>query len=195
MLELYNMHLIIGLGNPGEKYKETRHNMGFAALEELQRKNNFPDFRFSKKFNAEISEGSLDKERIILAKPQTFMNSSGKSAKPLLNFYKASKTFLAVIHDDIDLPLGRMRIVENRSSAGHKGVESIIKELRTKNFVRFRLGICPKAGKPKNPEKFVLQKFNKEEKNIAKEVMKKTAEAVGMTTKEGIEKAMSSYNK
>jgi len=93
------------------------------------------------------------------------------------------------------LPLGKIRIVKNRGAAGHKGVESIIKELGTKNFIRFRIGICPKSGKPKNPENFVLQKFNKEEEKIVKEAIKKTAVAVMIFMEKGLEKAMNKYNK
>ncbi len=167
------MFLIVGLGNPGKKYERTRHNIGSRIIDEL-------DF--------------LSGEKIILSKPKTFMNLSGKAIKPLIKKYKIKPDNLIVIHDDIDLPLGKIRIVKNRGAAGHKGVESIIKELKTKDFVRFRIGILPKSGKPKNPENFVLQKFNKEEEKIVKEVIKKTAEAIEMAIKEGVEKAMSKYN-
>jgi len=98
------------------------------------------------------------------------MNNSGKSVKILLSFYKPKE--IIIVHDDIDLPLGKIRISKNRGSAGHKGVESIIKEVGTKNFTRFRIGIQPKAEKPKNVEKYVLQKFDKEEKKIIKQVIK-----------------------
>ena len=172
---MYNelMILIVGLGNPGKKYQDTRHNIGFGVIDKLQ---------------------SLNLKKVILAKPKTFMNLSGKAVKSLIKKYKIPTANLWVIHDDIDLPLGKIRIVKNRGAAGHKGVESIIKELGTKNFVRFRIGIQPKFGKPKNPERFVLQKFNKEEEKIVKEVIKKTAEAIEMILKEKIEKAMSKFN-
>lgn len=130
------MLFIVGLGNPGEKYKNTRHNIGFRVIDEFREKNNFSEFRISQKFNAEISKGEIAGQSVILAKPQTFMNNSGKAVKSLLRN-------LFVIHDDIDLPLGKIKIVKNRGSAGHKGVESIIKELGTKNFIRFRIGISP----------------------------------------------------
>ena len=173
---MYNelMILIVGLGNPGKKYQDTRHNIGFGVIDKLQ---------------------SLNLKKVILAKPKTFMNLSGKAVKSLIKKYKIPTANLWVIHDDIDLPLGKIRIVKNRGAAGHKGVESIIKELGTKNFVRFRIGICPKTGKPKNPENFVLQKFNKEEKEIIKEVIKKTAKAIEYFLKEGLEKAMNKFNK
>jgi len=190
---MYNelMILIVGLGNPGKKYQDTRHNIGFGVIDKLQ---------------------SLNLKKVILAKPKTFMNLSGKAVKSLIKKYKIPTANLWVIHDDIDLPLGKIRIVKNRGAAGHKGVESIIKELGTKNFVRFRIGICPKTGKPKNIEKFVLQKlreakpseagdetksqrpFNKDEEKIIREVIKKSVEAVEMSLREGLEKATNKLN-
>jgi PTH1 family peptidyl-tRNA hydrolase len=168
------MILIIGLGNPGKKYQKTRHNVGSRAIGELK---------------------SLSLENIVLVKPKTFMNESGKAVKNLLRTYHLKPNNLIVIHDDIDLPLGKIRIVKNRGAAGHKGVESMIKELKTKNFIRFRIGVCPKTGKPKNPERFVLQKFHKEEERVIKEIIKKIAEAIEFFLKEGLEKVMSRFNK
>jgi len=177
------MIIIVGLGNPGKKYKNTRHNIGFQIVDELAKENNFPELRLSKKFNSLVSESILNNEKIILAKPQTFMNQSGKAAKALTSFYKITPpgrvvitppgrvVDLVVAHDDIDLSLGKIKIVKNRGAAGHKGVESIIKELGTKDFFRFRIGIQPEKGKPKNVEKFVLQKFDKEEKEILKQII------------------------
>jgi len=177
------MIIIIGLGNSGKKYKNTRHNIGFQIIDEFAKENNFPEFRLSKKFNSLVSESILNNEKIILAKPQTFMNQSGKAAKALTSFYKITPpgrvvitrpgrvVDLVVAHDDIDLSLGKIKIVKNRGAAGHKGVESIIKELGTKDFIRFRIGIQPDKGKPKNVEKFVLQKFDKEEKEILKQII------------------------
>jgi len=194
------MILIIGLGNPGKKYQLTRHNIGFQVVEEFAKENNFPKFKLFKELSSLISEEKFNDEKIILAKPKTFMNLSGKAVKSLIKCYNLTSHGrlsgnLWVVHDDIDLPLGKIRIAIGRGAAGHKGVESIIKELGTKNFVRFRIGIQPKFGKPKNPEGFVLQKFNKEEERIVKEIIKKTAEAIGFALKEGLEKAMSKFNK
>ncbi len=135
------MILIVGLGNPGKKYQLTRHNIGFQVVDEFVKKNNFPDFKISKKFNALISEGIVDGAKVILAKPQTFMNNSGKAVKSLIRNWKLEIRNLVVVHDDIDLPLGKIKISIGRGSAGHKGVQSIIDELATKNFVRFRIGI------------------------------------------------------
>jgi PTH1 family peptidyl-tRNA hydrolase len=186
------MKMIVGLGNPGKKFDKTRHNVGFRVIDELQKEHDFPDFELAKKFKALISEGFLNNEDIILAKPQTFMNSSGEALKFLIQNYKLKTTNLFVVHDDLDLPLGKIKISVGRSSAGHKGVESIIRKLYTRNFVRFRVGIKP-AGRIKS-ENFVLQKFTKEEEKILKGVVKKTIEAIDFIVKVGTEKAMNRYN-
>jgi PTH1 family peptidyl-tRNA hydrolase len=170
------MHLIVGLGNPGKKYQNTRHNLGARVIDELE---------------------SLNLKGAVLAKPGGFMNESGKAVKGLTKAYNLKSNTLIVIHDDIDLPLGQIRIVKNRGSAGHKGVESIIRELGTKNFIRFRVGIRPVSNikyKVSSVEKFVLQKFNKEEEKIAKDMIKKTVEAIEYFLKEGAEKAMNEFN-
>ena len=158
------MFLIVGLGNPGEKYENTRHNVGFLALDTLAKDHEFPKFALSKKHSSLISEGVLGQKKTILAKPQTFMNNSGAAAKSLYAKYKIQDTrYMIVIHDDIDIPLGKVKISANRGSAGHKGVESIIQALGTKNFTRVRIGIQPTKGKPKDIETFVLKSFQKAE--------------------------------
>ena len=189
------MILIVGLGNPGKKYKNTRHNIGFQVLDEFQKENDLPNFKLLKKFNSLASAGNFFNKEILLLKPQTFMNNSGNAIKALTKFYKITSPCLVVVHDDIDLPLGKIRISMGRGSAGHKGVESIIKELATKNFVRFRIGIQPQKGKPKNPERFVLQKFLKEEGKIIKKIIKTSCDALKTALTEGTEKAMSKFNK
>lgn len=151
------MKAIIGLGNPGIKYKKTRHNIGFMAIDFLQKKMKLQKLNFNKKFNSEISKTS----HLLLAKPQTFMNNSGDAVYKILSFYKITSEDLVVIHDDIDLEFGTLRESKNRGSAGHNGVQSIIDKIKTKNFTRFRIGI----GKPPQnipPDIFVLQKFMKE---------------------------------
>lgn len=173
MIYFINMFMIFGLGNPGKKYEKTRHNIGAMAV------------------------GGLDssiKEKVILQKPETFMNLSGRTAKKLLKKRGLKVQNLITIHDDIDLSLGQIRIVKNRGSAGHKGVESIIKELGTKNFIRFRIGIKPASGRPKSPEKFVLQNFSRKEEKAVKEAIKNTAEAIELFLKKGLEEVMNKYN-
>ncbi len=168
--------IIVGLGNPGKNLKGTRHNLGFEVLDKIKEKNNFPDFTFSKKFNAQISKGILNQEKTILAKPQTFMNSSGKSVKALTQYYKKAK--LIIVHDDIDILLGKIKISDGSSSAGHKGVQSVIDAIKTKNFKRIRIGILPEKGKPKETEKFVLKKFTKKEKEIIQKIIEEISETV-----------------
>jgi PTH1 family peptidyl-tRNA hydrolase len=192
------MIIIVGLGNPGKKFEKTRHNLGFLIIENLKLKiKNFSDWKYEKKFKAEISRGKIGNKKIILAKPQTFMNNSGKSVKPLTRSYNLEPKNLIVVHDDIDLPLGKIRISIGRSAAGHKGVQSIIDELGTKNFVRFRIGIKPTTYDLRltTIENFVLQKFNKEEEKILKGVIERTCQAIETLIKEGIEKAMQKFNK
>jgi PTH1 family peptidyl-tRNA hydrolase len=197
------MKIIVGLGNPGKKFKKTRHNLGFMVVESLRSKfKNFSNWKKSKKFLSEISEGKIDSERVILVKPQTFMNNSGKAIKLLTKSFKLKAESLFVIHDDLDLPLGKMKISIGRGSGGHKGVQSIIDEIGTKDFVRFRIGIKPNSKfKMQNAklkfkiQDFVLEKFNKKEEKILKEVIEMACQAIKMATKEGIEKTMSEFNK
>jgi len=192
------MILIIGLGNPGKKYELSRHNLGFLVLDSFSKKNLF-EFKSSKKLKLKISKGSFGKKRVVLAKPQTFMNNSGKVIKLLATKYKIQNTNIFIVHDDLDLPLGKIKIIKNRGAAGHKGVQSIINEIKTKNFIRFRIGIAPKYKITKQwnngaMEKFVLKKFTKTEKEIIKKVVKNCVKALEITLKEGLEKAMNDFN-
>jgi PTH1 family peptidyl-tRNA hydrolase len=171
------MKLIIGLGNPGEKYKNNRHNAGFIILDELKRDWNFPDFEFSKKFEAEISEGNIEEGKIIFAKPQTFMNNSGEAVRRIVSFYKLTSENILVIHDDLDINSGEFKVSTDSGPAGHNGVQDIIEKIGTQNFKRFRVGI---EGAEKRKTRivpgdvFVLQNFSEEElekiKKLAKEI-------------------------
>jgi len=190
------MKIIVGLGNPGKKFERTRHNLGFMVLDKFARKNKFPKFKMKKEFLAKISEKEIEKEKIVLAKPQTFMNDSGKSVKTLIKNLNLEPKNLFVIHDDLDILLGKIKISFGKSSGGHKGVQSIINEIGTKNFVRFRIGIGTANNKTVNNIKdFVIQKFSKEEEKILKEVFETVCLAIEMTIKERVEKAMSEFNK
>lgn len=155
------MKLIVGLGNPGKKYKKTRHNVGFRVVDALK--------------------NEISSKDIILLRPETFMNNSGKAVKSLSTKYKIPTTNIIVIHDDIDLPLGTIRISKNRSSAGHKGVQSIIDELGTKDFTRVRIGIRPpllRQGFGERAQDFVLEKFSKQEEKQLKEIIKKAVSEI-----------------
>ena len=154
-----SMKLIIGLGNPGTKYEKTRHNIGFMVLDVL------------------IKNEQFDSKKVKLIKPQTFMNNSGQEVKKITDYYKIKPEDIIVIHDDIDLPLGKIKIQQNRSSAGHKGVQSIIDSLGTKDFTRMRIGIRPEE-LIQETEKFVIQKFTQEEQDIINETIKKAATLV-----------------
>jgi len=182
------MIIIIGLGNPGEQYKNTRHNVGFLAVDEFAKKNSFPDFELNKKSNSLLSE----ENKILLAKPQTFMNESGKAVKAITKNCKVKSGDLVVIHDDVDLPVGKIKIVQERGSAGHKGVESVIKAISNKGLVRIRIG----TGGKKNVDamKIVLKKFSPDEQKIINQTIKKVSEALNLFIAEGLEKTMNEYN-
>lgn len=164
------MLLIIGLGNPGEEYARTRHNAGFLLLDEIRKVWNFPAFGFEKKFNAEISEGNCKIQdtsyKKLLVKPQAFMNNSGEAVRKLLDFYKLTPTDIIVIHDDLDLEIGKYKISTDSSAAGHNGVRDIIDKLGTQNFKRIRIGVETSGGRTNRlipGEDFVLQNFTAEE--------------------------------
>lgn len=178
------MKLIVGLGNPGEKYAKTRHNLGFMVIDKLLRKlTPFQDIVWleAKKFNSLMAKvGNL-----FLVKPQTMMNASGYAVNKLADFYKIKPEDILVIHDDVDLPLGKMKIRPGGAAAGHHGVESIIKHLGTDKFVRFRLGIGhPGRGADGLVEKYVLREFDINEKTELKRMIKKTVKALRVTLKD-----------
>lgn len=166
------MTIILGLGNPKENYRETKHNVGFVAVDKIREKYNFSDFLFSKKFNSLISEGKINKKKVLLIKPQTYMNASGIAVKKTLSYYKISPSSLYVFHDDIDIEIGKIKISKERGSAGHKGIESIFKEIKTRNFIRFRIGIGNIKNKKEKAISVVLKNFTENEK----EIIKKTVE-------------------
>ncbi|NIP32353.1 aminoacyl-tRNA hydrolase [Candidatus Saccharibacteria bacterium] len=190
------MKLIIGLGNPDKKYTNTPHNLGFVALDEIQKEYNefFPNFKLNKKFQAEISKGKFPDKDIILAKPQTFMNLSGKSVQAIKKFYKIKPQDIWIFHDDIDLPLGKIRISKKSGAAGHKGVQSIIDMLGTKNFVRFRMGIKTPMAEKIPSEDFVLRKFSKSDQTKTDKMINQALEACNAAAELGITKAMNLYN-
>jgi len=157
----YMKTCIIGLGNPGDKYKGSRHNAGFDLLDIFVKSNSLKDFTFSKNINAEISEN----QNIIIVKPHSFMNLSGIVVKKTIKKFGIKPENIIVIHDDIDIEIGKIKISKNRGSAGHKGIDSIIKEIGSKNFTRIRIGILPNK-KPTKVDDFVLKSFNLEEKEL-----------------------------
>lgn len=162
------MKIIVGLGNPGKKYENTRHNVGFLTLDRIVIKLKVESykvegFKLEKKFEVRIAKFKLGNEDIVLVKPQTFMNLSGKAVKRVVDFYKINpEKDLIVVYDDVDIPLGSVRMRQEGSSAGHKGLQSIIDELSVDRFMRVRIGIS-RPPEPIKVEDYVLQKFNNEE--------------------------------
>ncbi len=203
------MKLIVGLGNFGEKYEKTRHNLGFMLVEHF-----FQDFEpikntvwdSSSKFKSDIAQiewqpkhGSL--EKVILAKPKTFMNNSGMAVKLIVDFFKIEPIDVWVVHDDIDLPLGNMKIRFGGASAGHHGVESIMEHLNTDKFWRFRMGIGQQKTKGevadyemKNVEDYVLGNFAGAEKGKLKDLIKRGVKAIEESLEDGLEAAMNRFN-
>ena len=210
------MKLIVGLGNPGEKYVSTRHNLGFVIAEHFLK-----DFQSAKntlwenssKFKSEIAQiewqprhGSL--ERVILAKPQVYMNNSGMAVQLITNYYKLPTTNVWVIHDDIDLPLGNMKIRFGGASAGHHGVESIMEHLNTDKFWRFRMGTgdtnskfkilasrrSGQNSKLKNVEDYVLGNFTGQERGKLKDLIKRGTKAIEAGLEDGLDSAMNRFN-
>lgn len=191
------MVVFVGLGNPGKKYRYTRHNLGFRVLDLFRRKNNFPKFKLSKKPKSLVSESSLYGKKVILIKPQAFMNSSGTAVASLKSYYKIKSKGIIVIHDDVDIRLGKIKIIKDKGAAGHKGVQSIIDKLNTKSFARIRVGIRPVDNfslSGEKLEKFVLKKFTREEKKAIKKSLQQCTEAMQHLLKNGLEKTMNKFN-
>lgn len=196
------MKLIVGLGNPGADYEDTRHNIGFMVIDKLAREVGRETLKWEQDtkrsaFVAKVGE-------VIMVKPVTFMNNSGIAVKKLVDFYKIDPSDVWVIHDDLDLPIGKIRIRNQGGTAGHNGIESILAHLGTDKFLRFRLGI----GKGKSDTKhstdfhlshrdvldFVLSKFNQSEAGTLKKMIKYGVEAVRIALTDGVDKSMNRFN-
>ncbi len=186
------MVLIVGLGNPGRKYKNTRHNVGFRVIDELAERY---ALRFREYEDYLIAEGKINDKDVILLKPLTYMNRSGQAVNKVVNesILKNLPNSLIVIHDDLDLPVGKIKIKKSGSSGGHKGVQSIINSIGNQNFTRIKIGIDkPSEGEVSD---YVLSSFSKEEKPIIEEKILQALEAIVTILDEGVEKAMNIYNR
>lgn len=180
------MKIIIGLGNPGEKFTSTRHNVGFMIVDKIQENWNLSTWEFNKKFNSQIAKGNFNSQELLLVKPETFMNLSGDSVRAILDFYKLTPDDIIVIHDDLDITLGKYKIATDSTSAGHNGVQDIIDKIGTKKFIRLRVGI----GQEKDgaivcrldAKDFVLQKFTQEELKTIEEVTIRVIEEIKIRT-------------
>ena len=195
-------YFFVGLGNVGEKYEQTRHNSGALVLEYVQLKRGFSPWEINKRLTALVSKGKIGKEEVVLLLPQTMMNKSGATLKPLITSIKKAHK-LAVFYDDLDLPLGSFKISFKRGSGGHKGIESIVRNIKTKEFVRFRIGISPavrgkdRVEKPRGEREvidFILGSFKKRELDVLHQVAKDINEALHVFVKEGRASAMNEYN-
>ncbi|MDD4860358.1 MAG: aminoacyl-tRNA hydrolase [Dehalococcoidales bacterium] len=192
------MKLIAGLGNPGRIYQNNRHNIGFMCITHLAKAHRIG--MDEKRNNARIGKGTIAGEEVVLARPQTGMNISGQSIAPLAHRFKIVPNDLIVIHDDLDLPFGKIRIRLGSSSGGHKGVESIIRELGSRDFYRIRVGIGRPLGEDENTDKFngvidhVLGDFTDEEKPAVNEVITRVGDAVVCLITGGLTAAMNKYN-
>lgn len=191
--ELVIPQLIIGLGNPEEKYEKTRHNIGFEAVDSLA-----DTWRLSwqqnKRFQGFFTEGSTPYgQKIRLLKPLTYMNRSGQSVRAVIDWYKVAPKSILVIYDDMDLPLGRIRMRLSGSAGGHNGMKSIISHLGSQDFPRLRIGIG-KSNQNQETISHVLGRFSASENQVISEVLQLVSDAVRISLKEGVEKSMSLYN-
>jgi len=175
------MKIFIGLGNPGTQYEHTRHNAGFLAVDFLRVQHNLPSFVSSKKFHAEISEGIVNNEKVILVKPQTFMNHSGICVRAVIDFYKLSPEDITVLHDELDLPFGAIKVSEDSRAAGHNGVQDIIDHLGTQTFRRIRIGVDARDEQMRkniSGRDYVLQRFSANELEKIPSIFEKSIDIV-----------------
>lgn len=186
-----SMKVIVGLGNPGGQYAETRHNVGFVLVDMIAEG---LGIEFQAKFQGLIADSRSEGERIILLKPQTFMNLSGRSVSELISFYKVKPEDVIVIHDDMDLPLGKIRLRNKGSAGGHNGMRSIIADLGTEDFWRLKFGVGrPPAGW--DPARYVLSAFTENEIQLLEESLERAEKAISLWITGDSVKAMNLYNR
>jgi len=191
------MKLIVGLGNPGKEHKTSRHNTGWMVIDALVHELKFEELKNEDKFKAKVSSGTVNNEKIILAKPVTYMNLSGEAVSALMNFYKIPPEDVWIIYDDLDLPLGQLRIRKEGGPGTHNGMKSVIEHMGVQNFPRFRVGIESRgetAPEQQDTSSFVLTSFTKDETPVAIEGMRKAVSAVILGLKEDLETAMNQFN-
>lgn len=180
-----SIKVIIGIGNPDEQYAQTRHNIGFMAVDFIAKKFGAGDFKFEKKINSEIVKIKIGKKTVLLSKPQTFVNKIGDAARKIKNFYKLKPDQILVIHDDLDIDFGKIKFSFNRGSGGHKGVESVVRGIKSNKFYRLRIGLANNILKKARNQKtlqqkgervghFVLSKFTSGEQKKLPQILKET---------------------
>jgi PTH1 family peptidyl-tRNA hydrolase len=185
------MRIIVGLGNPGEKYRKTRHNIGYLVLSELAA--NYASGKPRAKFHADVLDMRVQGETVLLLCPTTYMNNSGKSVVEAARYYNVPPENILVVCDDFNLPFARMRLRADGSSGGQKGLQDVCRALGTEKVRRLRVGVGPLPDRL-DPADFVLSNFTTEEMNSLPEVLQKAAKAVMCFLSEGIEEAMNRYN-
>ena len=185
------LKLIVGLGNPGKDYHGSRHNVGFRVVSEVAEEYNIK--RTFHKHNALIAKGMIEKQKVILAQPTTYMNNSGKAVIKLLNYYKINREDMIIIYDDMDLETGTIRIKKRGSSGGHNGLKSVINHLKTDEFPRLRIGIGH-PGENIDVVDYVLGKFTVEEEKTIENTIKKAVTVIKEIYLSGIVSAMNKYN-
>jgi len=185
------MHLVVGLGNPGSQYVGTRHNVGFMMLDYIAARHNitFSD----SKWNALLAKAVIWDVSLLLLKPETFMNLSGAAVSQTAHYFKIIPENIIVLHDDLDIELGRLKIVSNGGDGGHKGIRSIIEQLGSKDFARIKIGVG-RPSPPVLPEKYVLGKFDIREREIIEQRMSDVYEGVRIILQKGIGQAMTKFN-
>lgn len=183
--------LMVGLGNPGREYRETRHNVGFMAIDTLAEAWGIRVMRFQNK--ALTGNGMVENRKVILVKPQTFMNLSGEAVAPLARFFKVPPEQVMVFHDDLDLPVGTLRIRPGGGSAGQKGIGSIIDRLGTQNFVRMRIGIGRPPGQ-QDAASYVLESFASFDRELVKSVLDRCIQASVVFLRSGLDATMNQFN-
>jgi PTH1 family peptidyl-tRNA hydrolase len=191
-LRVENLHLIVGLGNPGADYARTRHNVGFVVVERLAERWR-ANWTLEKKFNARLARAEREARRVLLCEPQTYMNASGEAVRAVTAFYDVAPARVLVVMDDADLPLGHLRLRPSGSAGGHHGLESIEQHLGTREYARLRVGIGRQEG-AREITGHVLGRFGSTEAKLADKVLTVAAEQAATWLEAGIQKAMSQFN-
>jgi PTH1 family peptidyl-tRNA hydrolase len=183
------MWIVVGLGNPGKRYSRTRHNIGFMVVEETAKRYEI-DFKEKEKYR--IGTGSIDGEKVLLIEPLLYMNNSGLAVRDVIGRFNIPPEKLVVIHDDLDMEVGKLRIRRKGSSGGHKGIESIIQNLSSKNFARLKIGIGRQESV--TSEDYVLSRFRKNEISLIKSTIERASDAVTCILLDGLDTAMNRFN-
>jgi len=185
------IYMVAGLGNPGSKYAQTRHNIGFSVVDSLLRRYRLPPEK--SRFDADYSKGVINGLNVVLVKPQAYMNRSGPPVQKLASYFKIQVSDIIVVHDDLDLDFGRLRIAANRGHGGHNGIRSIVESLGTKSFVRVRVGVGRPQGQ-RDVTGHVLGRFSSEEEGALDTLVERSADACVAVMEQGMSAAMNACN-